>query len=190
VELFSPKLFSPQLFTAKLFDEWVELMSLNGSLVDALDAAINTLAASSTFQGRCGKSSASDAEDCIFLDVITDDQGLENQRPFALLKIATRGSNQVAEGVAVDLVAGGGVIVYLTDNARSDASHKLSYRDFLRFAGKVMDEMEEDSGFGDYLPFHDAEMILPPQRTPRSERQARRHDYWEVAFLLNFGDRE
>lgn len=164
-------------------------MASRGSLVEAIDAAVETLTASTAFQGRCGVDNPTAAEARIALDTLTDNDGLKERRPFAILKIATRGSNQVGEGIVIDLVAGGGVIVYLTDNSRSD-EHSQSYRDFLEFAGMTIDDMERSSGFDMNLPFHDSEMILPPQRTQRSERQVGSHDYWEVAFLVHFGDRE
>jgi hypothetical protein len=155
----------------------------------ALDAATETLAASASFQDRLGVGSAAAAKDHIAWDTLVDNDGLQGQRPFAILKVSTRGGNEVGEGITIDLVAGGGIIVYLADNARETADHNDSYRNFLEFCGNVIDDMEELSGFGDYLPFHDAEMILPPQRTPRNQRTTD-NDYWETAFLLQYGDRE
>jgi len=162
----------------------------NGSMVDSLDAAVETLASSGAFQSRVGVATSAAAKDHIAFDTLVDNDGLASHRPFAIVKIATRGSNQVGEGVAIDLVAGGGILVYLADNARSNQDHGLSYRDFLTFVGLVIDDMEQDSGFNDYLPFHDSEMVLPPQRTPRDVRVPGQMDYWEVAFLLQYGDRD
>lgn len=161
-----------------------------GSMASALDAATDTLSESDSFQERCGVTTAAAAKAMIGWDTLADNEGLEKRRPFAIVKISTRGANEVGEGIVIDLVAGGGVIVYLTDNARHAQDHNQSYRDFLVWVGNVIDEMEELSGFEDVLPFHDVEMIVPPQRTPRSERHAPDNDYWEVAFLLTYGDRE
>jgi len=161
----------------------------DGSIALALDAAVATLADSSGFQSRVGASTAVEAKEHIAFDTISDNEDLTSKRPYAIVKVSSRGSNQVAEGVAIDLVAGGGILIYLTDNARKDADHNLSYRDFLVFCGNVIDDMEQDSGFGDYLPFHDAEMVMPPQRTPRDKRVPGQMDYWEAVFLLQYGDR-
>lgn len=160
-----------------------------GSMVAALDATTETLAASTSFQQRLSVANADAAKKVIAWDTLTDNEGLAKRRPFAIVKISTRGANEVGEGITIDLVAGGGVIIYLTDNARATLDHNQSYRDFLGWCGMVMDEMEQLSGLDDYLPFHDAEMILPPQRTPRNAR-TQDNDYWETAFLLQYGDRQ
>lgn len=160
------------------------------SLLQALDAATETLAVSACFRNRVGASHSWQARKHIGYDTLVDNDGLHVRRPCAILKVTSRGSNEVAEGIAIDLVAGGGVILYLCDNAREQRDHSQSYRDFLRFAGGVIDDMELRSGFDEYLPFHDAEMVMPPQRTHRSVRsQDQSNDYWECAYLLQYGDR-
>jgi len=119
---------------------------------------MESLAASTAFQDRIGVQLSTKAKDRIVLDQLQDNEGLHPRRPFGLLKVASRGANQVGEGIAIDLVAGGSIILYLTDNARYQGDHKQSYLDFLEFTGLVIDEIEGVSGFNDYLPFHDAEM--------------------------------
>jgi len=87
-------------------------LSSDGSLAAALDAATDTLAASSTFQSRVGAASAAAAKARIFWDNLLDNDGHRSQRPFAIVKLTSRGANQVGEGIAIDLLAGGGVLVY------------------------------------------------------------------------------
>lgn len=164
-------------------------MSATTSMAKSLESATDILAASSTFRGRCGASDATAAKRYIGWDTLADNEGLQERRPFAIVKVTARGSNQVSEGIAVDLVAGGGVLIYMCDDARYSDDHSESYIDFLEFIGGAMDNMELVSGVSDAFPFHSAELILPPQRTPRSERTPQ-NDYWEAAFLLQYGDRE
>lgn len=164
-------------------------MAATTSMGKALESATDILAESSSFQSRCGAADADAAANYIGWDTLADNEGLHDRRPFAIVKVTARGSNQVSEGIAVDLVAGGGVLVYLCDNARANLDHSESYLDFLEFVGGVIDDMEADSGVSDAFPFHTAELILPPQRTPRSERTPD-NDYWETAFLLQYGDRD
>lgn len=164
-----------------------------GSMAMALEAATETLAGCEAFQERVGAADADAAREHIGWDTLEDNEGLAIRRPFAIIKITARGANQVADGIAIDLVAGGAVLIYLCDNADGNLTHAENYLDFLGFVGAVIDQMEAVSGYGDELPFHDAEMILPAMRTPRGERTpnnayAPANDYWEAAFLLRYGD--
>ena len=158
---------------------------MSGSLSDALSAAESTLLASATFVNRILANTADQPEDHVHLDQLADNSGLDALRPYALLRIAGRGSNPIAEGIEISLTVGGGILLLLDDISRGP-THRLSYLDFLDFCGNVIDDLEDLSGQSDYLPFK-SELIFAPQRTLRANRTSD-NDYWTAVFLLNWGD--
>jgi hypothetical protein len=158
------------------------------SLSLALEAARQTLLQSTVFQNRVY---AADPEGAVanhvHLDELADNDGLSGLRPYALLKYCDRGSQVIAEGIQVDLIVSGGILLWLEFDARDDlTTHDDQYWDACNFFGGVIDQMEELSGADEYLPFR-SELIVAPHRVPRAQRRTG-YDYWYAAFLLHYGD--
>jgi len=158
----------------------------NGSISEVLEAAELTLLASDEFQRRIKSAHAGDAvADHVHHNLVTNTDGLQEIRPYALLTLSSRGSNVLSEGVSIDLAIGGGILLLLEDVALGD-THKESYRHFCNWVGKIIDEMEALSGVDRYLAFA-TDMVFAPRRTIRSQ-QSDTHDYWSVVYLLRFGE--
>ena len=159
-----------------------------GSLSESLDAARTTLLACAAFSAAV---EAADPDRTvtqhIFFDCLADSEGLAGWRPYALLKYCDRGSTVIAEGIQVDLIVAGGIVLWLEMDAREDLTdHNDQYLDACNWFGQVIDQMEALSGSGQYLPFR-SEMLVAPQRTMRSQRRED-HDFWSAGFLLVYGD--
>jgi hypothetical protein len=154
----------------------------------ALESARQTLAVTTVFAERVAAADPGAlAATHIWLDEIADNDGLSDHRPYALLKYCDRGSTVIAEGIQVDLIVSGGIVLWLEFDARSDLTdHDDQYVDACNFFGGVIDQMETLSGSGDYLPFR-SEMIVAPHRTSRKDRRTG-NDYWWAAYLLVYGD--
>lgn len=158
-----------------------------GSLSLALAGVRTLLLASDAFVDRITDAwPGATPADSIYYDTVTAIEGLHERRPYALVKYAERGSHVIAEGVAVDLIVSGGILLLLEDNANYRDDHNDSYLDYCNWIGSVMDEIEILSGSDDYLPFR-SDLIFSPQRTERGKRQED-HDYWTAAFVLEYGD--
>jgi hypothetical protein len=158
------------------------------SLSLALESARQTLLESAVFAAAVEAADpGAELASHVHVDEVTDNDTLTAYRPYALLKYCDRGSTVIAEGIQVDLIVSGGIILWLEMPA-SDAydDHQDQYWDALNFFGGVIDEMEGLSGTEDYLPFR-SEMIVAPHRTPRRDRRPG-NDYWWAAFLLSYGD--
>jgi hypothetical protein len=159
-----------------------------GSLSLAMQAAVNTLLASEAFADRIHDADPSaEIGDRVYYDSLFDTDNLSLKRPFALLKYAERGSNVIAEGLQVDLIVDGGILLLLEADAnREYSSHNDVYVDFCNWIGQVIDQMELLSGDGDYLAFR-SELVFAPRRTKRAAR-SEEHDYLTAAFVLHYGD--
>jgi len=158
-----------------------------GSLSEVVTGARTLLANCTAFKTRTSSADATAAAKHIRLDKIFSARDLHHKRPFGLVKITQRGANAVSDGVSVGLSAGGNVLIVFEDNAKYGDNHDESYVDFLNFAGECIDQMEQLSGSGSYLPFYNVDMVLAPVRTPRAEQQDG-FDYWVAAFVLEWGD--
>jgi hypothetical protein len=157
-----------------------------GSLSLALDVAKTTLQASTAWIAAvAARDPDGDFEHLLYYS-LDNDNGIAEQYPLALLRYASRGSNPIAEGISVDLVVGGGILLLIEELADPQLGDQDSYIEFCNLVGKVIDEMELLSGEGDYLPFQ-SEMLVAPQRTKRAE-QSGENDYWQAVFLLRYGD--
>lgn len=155
------------------------------SLADAIAAAKATLLAGASFSARV-LAHGGTAVTHVHLDRLADPDGLADHRPYALLRVASRGSNPIAEGIDLSLTVGGGILLLLEDTARETSTHEASYVNFITWIGDVIDELEDLSGRDDYLPFK-SELIYAPQRVQRGHQTAD-NDYWTAVYLLNWGD--
>jgi len=152
----------------------------------AIDAAQQLVLASSTFTDRVEAVHVGDAAgDHFHLDTLAANTGLQDERPYALLRYASRGSNVVAEGIEVDLAVGGRLLLLFEDLSQHDDPAD-SYLEFCNWIGGIIDDMEQISGQEQYLAFK-SEMIFGPIRTQRSKRSDT-YDYWSALFLLTYGD--
>lgn len=158
------------------------------SLSLALEAARQTLLQSSVFQDRVDLADpGASYEDHVWLDELADNDGLSSYRPYALLKYCDRGSVVIAEGIQVDLIVNGGILLWLEFDARDDlTTHNDQYWDACNFFGGVIDQMEALSGSDEYLPFR-SDLIVAPHRTERAKRRDG-YDYWWAGFVLHYGD--
>lgn len=164
-------------------------VTASGSMALAIDAARTLVLASTAFTARVAAApTQGTAAEHVYLDIAENYDRLQDLRPFLSLKYADRNSVVIAEGVAVDLIVNGDLVLVIEDNANypEPTDHNDSYLDFLNFAGGVIDDIEELSGSDAYLPFR-SEMLIAPRRTPRAEREEK-NDYWATAFRLTYGD--
>lgn len=159
-----------------------------GSMALAIEAAENTLLASESFAARIlAADPAAAVAERVYYDSIAEDTGMATMRPFALLKYAQRASNVISEGIQIDLMVGGGLLLLLEDNVSEEfKTHNDVYMDFVNWIGSTIDEMELLSGDDEYLPFR-SELVFAPRRTKRAGRQTDR-DFMTAAFLLTYGD--
>lgn len=154
----------------------------------ALAAADAVLQQSATFAARVEAADPGASLDShIYYDQMAANSGIASLRPYALLKVGSRGTNVLGEGVAVDLVVGGGIILLLEFNAdQTITTHKENYLDALNFFGGVIDEIEALSGVNDNLAFR-SDVVFPPLRTRRAERDPTNLDYWSMVAFLDYG---
>lgn len=160
-----------------------------GSLSEPMVLLRNTLAACAAFQTRVSAADAEEAKASIFYGPLVNNAGLSENRPFACMVFAVAGANEVADGVQIELDAGGGILLRLEDNAQYPDSDEDSYIDFLNFVGQTLDQLKNLAGYDDNFPMSSYQVVLPPDRTERTKRtRDAENDYWVCVVQIHFGN--
>ena len=154
------------------------------------DQLRTTVSDSSTFQTRTGAANAAAALAFIHYGVVTDDTGLTNQRPLAIVQIVGIGSSAVSDGIGIDLSVTGELSLVFQDDANHQTDHNDSLLDFVNFCDGVMDDLRLASGVGDSFPIQHERMIVMPERTMRRKRDSDNNDYWEASYLIGWNEGE
>lgn len=161
----------------------------SGSLSTWLDQLRTIVAASSTFQTVTGAADATAALESIHIQLTIDEARLYAKRPFALIAVVERSADPAADGVGTQTTVRGGLVLTLEDNAKHGNNEEASTFEFLNFAGGVIDDIEEIAGVDAYLATWRNDMSVPPNRTPRAERNPDR-DFWTCSYRIHAGDYE
>lgn len=160
-----------------------------GSMAVPLERLRETIAASATFQTRTGSADATEAIEHVYRESVANGGGLSELRPYVVVRLGQQGANEIAEGVQIELVVSGGLLVFLEANADETIEDEgENYIDFLNFAGLLFDELTQLSGVDDYFPSRRIELVYAPTRTLRAARNAELgNDVWQVCWLFNYG---
>ncbi len=161
------------------------MITPRGSISLALAQLRTSLSESVEFQNYTGSQNAAEALERIRYYTVRDDADTWKQRPFALLKMTQRGSNSIGDGVVVELATGGSILLSLEDNAKHKESDDDSYIEFCNFAGSVMDDLEDNSGFNDHFATDQTDVLFGPERTPRNQREEQA-DFWQIVYVVNY----
>lgn len=166
-------------------------MAATGILNLQLQALEDALVLSDTWKAahlRGGVASATAAREAIHWDRLeadaNNDRALASCRPYMLIKHAQLGAQEVGTGIAVDLQAGFGLLIYL-EAAATGQTHKASFQEFNNVLGGIIDDLVTlDGGDDAGLRFQDFEMVVGPTRTIKRERDDV-EDYWYAVVQLN-----
>lgn len=167
-----------------------EPLVVAGSMAESVICLRDTVAALPEFQNRATPAyDLAGAKTRIYFDIATEFHDRVWERcPYAVIKFAEQGAVEVADGVAIDLLGGGGLVLALFDNARFPKNHGHSTLDFLSFAGSLFDAITEQPGYDDTFPINAGTLVMPPMRTPRVERRQPDNDYWACAWTFSYGE--
>jgi len=150
----------------------------------------DTVAASSTFQGWVGVANAEEAAERVHYVAV---EGA--QMPFALVDWEANFARRAEGGGTRYWFAGEGdlVLVFRAAVSSDDDAGEAAVK-FLNKCGGVIADMEAIAGTAGYLDISAIELLDPPSRPERDEKQAKTAaggdlvgDFYQVAYRVAFG---
>jgi len=167
-------------------DEWGRLYDAESPLLVALQAFEDLVVSSVVFRSRVGTDSTTEAKRHVYYDWQEGDALPHNApMPLAVIREQSWAHRQIGQGDGPELDNTGGIVLMLVDEARERTDHKQSRIDFVRWAGRVCDEMAELSGSDGAFQIASRTMEIPSHRTLRKDR-GKDNDHWELVCLFEY----